>query len=171
MNDQKDRLFQLSLLALLAFYGMVVNIANVTGTNLLPQFDIGQFNASRQPNESGYALQFTEIDGELQETPVDFRDAATPLSLLVEEMRGGGDLVTQMGIALYAEDSAEVESLRHEFEDRFLNEVESAEYQVILRVAYPVERYNWESDIAEQIMATFQFEKVPQIGQVPIDSR
>ena len=139
MNPKQDKLFNASLLALLAIYMVVTQLAGSIG---MPRFDY-IFAGPRPDDTSGYTVRVTALDGETMSAPT-----------LIES-----ELVTQLGIAYFSEAWDEVTALRSEFEQMALDDATSAEYDLIWRVINPIERYSLESNIVEKILATFKFDQ------------
>ncbi len=151
MNPKQDKLFNASLIALLAIYAVLTQAAQLTGSVGLPQFD-NIFAGPRPAEVSGYTVRVTALDGEILSEPTTVKSS----------------LVTDFGIAFYEGAWEEVERLRGEFEAMMAENATSAEYELILRVINPVERYSMTTNVAEQILSTFTFNQT--VAQFNTDS-
>ena len=155
MKPKQDNLFRTSLIALIALYAIIGNAAQISGSLGLPQFDFGFINTTPDIEEARYQLKFLTINNEALSQPTYFADAYE----WVESAKSSvaHSLINQIGMALYEGDSSRAERLRFELEDDYFGGFDSAEYEVVFRVFNPVERYTLETNVAEQLMKTFEY--------------
>ena len=154
MFNKNDKWFQIALLAVIALYGMVGNAGSLFTGFEFPQPKFSSLALARYSERSGYTLRFLEIDDEMLSTPLYFNELAEQLDF--DDRPAARRLISKLGNAAFAQDSAEVETLRAELEQRWLSELNSADYELIFRVINPVERFTMEEGVAEQILATFR---------------
>ena len=155
MNYQNDKLFHASLIALVAIYAIFSNAASLFNPYALSQLDIGFARYKNAAEPAHYTLQFHKIDGERLATPLYFDVLADEIGL--EDAVAGERLINRMGIAYYAEDFELGDMLLNEFEQSYLGGMDSAEFDLVLLVFNPVERYSLNSNVAEQKLASFQY--------------
>ena len=154
MNPRQDKLFNVSLIALLAIYAILTQAAQLTGGFGIPRIELPI--EPRQPAEvSGYTIQFTSLDGR-QLNPAKSLEAHLDL-LEIETAPQIKRLANRLGIAYVKGATDDLATLQAEFEQMVLEGAISAEYQLVLRVVNPVEKYNLESYVSEEIITSFQF--------------
>ena len=145
---------------MLTIYVILTQVAQFTGGYGMPYIEL-PVNSRKPAEVSAYTVQFTSLDGQ---TLTPFQPLNDYLAQIdIETAPSIKRLVNRLGIAYFEENTNEVRMLRAEFEELLEDRgVVSAEYQLILRVVNPVEKYNLESNVAEQILTTFQF--APEIA-------
>ncbi|MGB1249364.1 MAG: hypothetical protein ACPG8W_01940 [Candidatus Promineifilaceae bacterium] len=142
------------MIALLAIYAILTQAAQFTGGFGIPYIDFPT-SSRASADISGYTVEFTELEGKSL-TPSQSLDAHLD-QLDLETAPSVKRLVKRIGVAYHHEDTVEVEALRAEFEEIALNDVDSAEYQLILRIVDHGEKYDLEPTVTEQTLVTFQF--------------
>ena len=154
MNPRQDKLFNVSLIALLAIYAILTQAAQFTGGFGIPHIELPI--QTRKPAEvSGYTVQFTSIDGQRFD-PAQSLEVHLD-SLEIETAPQIKRLANRLGIAYFEGAADDVATLQAEFEELALEGLISAEYQLVLRVVNPVEKYTLDSYVSEEILTSFQF--------------
>ena len=139
---------------MLAIYALFFNVMWQSGA--LPSIDFLYY--SRQPaHVTHYSLKFFDINGEVTEEPI-YLDAASQW-FEDGERYDALDLVNKLGIALYDGDVATAEQLHSQLVDNYFVHIDSATYELVLRVVNPVEKYNLEQDelLIDQVIQRYQF--------------
>lgn len=147
---QNDQLFQFSLIVLLCSYIVLGNNSFYMGW--VPSFDLFAFGKP-QKEVSRYTLKFHSINGESFMDPLYFEDAGDWLDN--GNIAEGKRIVNRLGIALDQADEQSAVEQHQILIDEYLDFFESVDYEIILLVVNPVEKYSTESYVAEQSVRFF----------------
>lgn len=160
---QNEQLFQISLIVLLCAYVLIGNGALNFGVGYLPSMNFSIL--AKEPNEvSHYALRFQSINGEPLDEPVFFDDAIDLLDN--RNIRDGERLINRLGIALHQADDSTASELHTVLIDEYLQIFESVEYDILLLVVNPVEKYTLETFTSEETIGSFTYSSSNQISYV-----
>lgn len=141
------------LFIMLALYMMWMNLAGQAG--ILPSF---QYYARQPTEETHYNLKFVDINGEQQ---VENTYLDSPNSWLDKSNRRDAmQLVNKLGIAVFAGEHERAEQLHEELTTTYFSDIETAQYELVLRVVRPVEKYAIESDIIDEPVRTYQYRRL-----------
>lgn len=156
MNNWQNNLgFQLSLVLILAVYAVLFNVGAV-GFGWFPSFDMSP-QVVEYEESTHYDLRFTEVNGIALDPPVYFSEADewVPENSIFDGRR----LINRLGIAAHQDDMIEVRQLEREFVRAYAAQLISAEYQIVLIVKNPVEKYHLEEYFSEELIETFSFDR------------
>lgn len=141
---------------MLAIYALFFNVMWQSG--ILPPFDI--FHYAKQPeNVTHYSLKFSDINGESPNEPL-YLDAAEEW-FEDRERYDALDLVNKLGVAVYDGDVETAEELHEQLVEEYFSDIDSATYDLVLRVVNPVEKYNYDeyTPIVDQVIQRYEFHR------------
>ena len=131
-RKRENLILQLSVGILICL--QIVNGSNsfLYDINLLPDFSWVKFEQNNPPPPT-YDLRFTSIDGETLPDPLYFSEIEPGLTPLVAELYAaeGQTLINRIGTAIVNENRYKADTLHARFQEEFLTEVESAEYEIV----------------------------------------
>lgn len=157
MNNSPNRTsFKTMLIVMLAIYSIFFNTMWQSGSFL--GFDL--FHYIRRPAQvTRYSLRFVDINGQSVDEPV-YLDS--PNEWIDESVRYDAlDVVNRIGIALYAGDVEQANLLHSELIDTYFVGINSASYDLVLRVVNPVEKYALEDEpVVDQLIQSFEFQRI-----------
>lgn len=141
---------------MLAIYSIFFNVMWQSGS--MPGFDLFYY-VKKPTTVSHYSLRFTDVNGEIVSEPL-YLDS--PNDWIVEDDRHEAlDLVNKLGIAVYAGDFEKAEQLHTELVNGYFSQIESAKYELVLRVVNPVERYAPDAaPLADQLIETYEYQRL-----------
>lgn len=171
MSPFDDRQFRASILALLLMYAILGNLANLFGNGILPAFDMSFIGWQPAADTSRYTLAFDSINGVAFDQPLYFEEAGE----WIDKARGSDAqrLINRLGIALYEGDSVKIGEARAALEKRYFGALQAAEYDIILHVVNPVERWHQDVTFSEQLMGHYEFQALLALqttGMVAVQS-
>ncbi len=156
MKGSSNNSFQTMLIAMLAIYALFFNVMWQSGA--LPPFDIFHY-AKRPINTTHYSLKFFDINGQSPNEPL-YLDA--PNDWIDDRERYDAlDLVNKLGIAVYDGDFETAEQLHDQLVSEYFINIDSATYELVLRVVNPVEKYTMDGHetIVDQVMQRYEFHR------------
>jgi hypothetical protein len=145
--------FQTMLLVMIAIYMLVMNTMNQNG--IIPTF---QYYVNQPDNVTHYNLRFVDVNGEHIDGMVylDSPESWLAYAKQPEALR----LVNKLGIAVFGGDLETAEKLHAELEEKYFSTIDSATYELVLRVVQPVEKYSIEGEpIVDQPIRFYQFQR------------
>lgn len=119
--------------------GILICLQIVSGSNtflydfnLLPDFSWVRFEQNSPPPPT-YDLRFTSIDGETLSAPLYFSEIEPTRTPLAAEasVTEGQTLINRIGTAIVDENRYKADTLHTRFQEEFLTEIESAEYEIV----------------------------------------
>jgi len=149
--DRTDRLvalglaFVLSYLAVLAWHGPENN------EEAYPVFNWSLFSEIPDRTFTDYSVRFTSIDGRDLLEPVYFEQARTELPRMYQNP-GAYRLIQQLGGAIDRGDDAAADGFEAALEERWLEEVDSAEYEVVRRTFDILDRRTCDCFLEETVI-------------------
>lgn len=155
-NSQNNNSFQTMLIVMLAIYSIFFNAVRQSGGS----FGLDFFTYVKKPAQvTHYTLRFDDVNGERINDPI-YLDS--PNNWIEEAERADAlDLVNKLGIAVYDGDIQLAQQLHDELIGRYFEDIDSATYDLVLRVVNPVEKYSLDDEpIVDQHIQRYEFQRV-----------
>ncbi|MEM7798078.1 MAG: hypothetical protein AAF633_02715 [Chloroflexota bacterium] len=160
---QNDQLFQISLILLLCAYALIGNNAINFGAGWFPSYNFSIL--AKEPNEvSHYTLRFHAINGEAFENPIYFNEARELLGN--QDIPDGERIINRLGIAIHQSDEPAVSELHSTLIEEYFQLFDSAEYEIMLLVVNPVEKYALDSFTTEESIRLYTYSGQSEISYV-----
>lgn len=155
-NQRNKNSFQIMLIVMLAFYSLFFNVLQQTGA--MPFLDMHLYT-KKSPHKTHYSLRFTELNNQKLDSPL-YLD--TPNEWLSDNERYEAlDLVNQLGVALYEGDQEQAAQLHQQLVDIYFSQLNTASYDLVLRVVNPVEKYSMDNEpMIDQLIQRYNYKRI-----------
>ncbi|MEZ5139356.1 MAG: hypothetical protein R2702_10535 [Acidimicrobiales bacterium] len=151
--DRTDRLVALGLAFVLSYLAVLAWHGPESTEEAYPVFNWSLFSEIPDRTFSDYSVRLTSVDGRDLPEPVYFEAARAQLPRLYQNP-GGYRLIQQLGSAIDRGDDAAAEGFDAALDERWLEEVDVAEYEVVRRTFDILERRSCDCFTEETVIAT-----------------
>lgn len=152
-----DRLVILGVAFLVAYVGVLIWNGPVNTKEAFPAFNWSLFSEMPEPQLTDYSIRLTEVDGQKLPEPLYYDEAKGYIST---PFRPEPYLVMQqMGHAIVADQPERFSSAREVLESRWMENLDSAEYEIVQRKFDIIERVGCDCFTEETVLREVSIER------------